>query len=59
MPIITTTKPDTKRPAPIFIVKLRPEAGCTDPIKAVRALLKTAMRRFGLRCLSAETTDEP
>lgn len=38
---------------PIFTIKLRPEPSVLDPIKALRALLKTALRRFGLRCISA------
>jgi hypothetical protein len=36
---------------PTFIIHLRPEPRI-DAIKAVRWLLKTALRRFGLRCTS-------
>jgi len=46
---------------PIFIVHLRPEPGVDDPIRALRLLLKTALRRYGMRCLNAvahaETTE--
>jgi hypothetical protein len=41
---------DTGRP--IFIAKFRAEPGVADPIKALRAMLKAALRRFGLRCVS-------
>jgi hypothetical protein len=36
---------------PTFVVHLRPEADCTDPIKALRELLKRALRNWGLRCI--------
>jgi hypothetical protein len=35
----------------IFIIKLRPTPDCTDPIKALRELLKRALRSWGLRCI--------
>jgi hypothetical protein len=35
----------------IFIVELRAEPDCTDPIKALRELLKRALRSWGLRCV--------
>ena len=38
---------------PVYQLLLRPEPG-VDDIRAVRALLKTALRRFGLRCVSIE-----
>jgi hypothetical protein len=37
---------------PVFVLRLRPEPGVIDPARALRALLKTALRRFGLRCMS-------
>lgn len=37
---------------PIFTVRLRPEAHVDDPIRALRAFLKAALRRFGLRAIS-------
>ena len=37
---------------PIFLIRVRPEPG-VDPIRALRALLKTMLRRFGLRALEA------
>jgi hypothetical protein len=38
---------------PVFVVKLRPEPH-VDGVRALRALLKTSLRRFGLRCVAAE-----
>jgi hypothetical protein len=34
-----------------FVVTLRPESHCHDPIKALRATLKRALRLDGLRCI--------
>jgi hypothetical protein len=39
-------------PATVFVIKLQAGPG-TDSIRALRALLKILLRRFGLRCLSA------
>jgi hypothetical protein len=44
----------TVRERPTFIVELRPEPKVDDPVRALRALLKTALRRFKLRCVSVE-----
>ena len=33
-----------------FVVHLRPEKHCLDPIRALRATLKNALRSHGLRC---------
>jgi hypothetical protein len=52
----TTAKPAADRP--IFILELRPEPGCVDPVRALRALLKLALRRLGLRCVSAHESTE-
>jgi hypothetical protein len=41
-----------------LILRLRPEPG-TDPDKAIRGLLKMALRRFGLRCIGLEREDPP
>jgi hypothetical protein len=49
-PMTATTKPITK-PRPSFVLELRPEPG-VDPVLALRSLLKAALRRFGLRCVS-------
>lgn len=35
----------------IFVLRLRAEPHLTDPIKSLRALLKAALRRYGLRCV--------
>jgi hypothetical protein len=49
------------RDRPTFVVRLRPEPH-VDAIKALRALLKVALRRFGLRAVTIdariETEDE-
>jgi hypothetical protein len=50
-----TTKPVKDRPT--FTLELRPEPG-VDPVLALRALLKVALRRFGLRCVAARETLE-
>jgi len=42
----------TAKERPVFVLELRPEPG-VDPVSALRALLKVALRRFGLRCISA------
>jgi hypothetical protein len=41
-------------PRPIFVLRLRPERNCVDPIHALRALLKRMLRKYRLRCLSIE-----
>jgi hypothetical protein len=38
---------------PIFVVRVRAEPR-VDPIKALRAFLKVALRRFGLRAVSVD-----
>lgn len=40
----------------VYVVRLRPEGGMTedDATRSLRALLKCALRSYGLRCLSAE-----
>ena len=42
----------TRRLPRVFVIKLQTAPG-TDSIRALRALLKILLRRFGLRCLSA------
>lgn len=45
---------------PVYTVKFRAEPGA-DPIHALRALLKAALRRYRLRCIDVReqfTTDE-
>jgi len=42
---------------PTFTLELRPEPG-VDPVLALRALLKIALRRFGLRCVAARENQE-
>ena len=39
----------TKRPT--YSIVVRPEPGVVDPERALRALLKLLLRRFGLRCV--------
>ena len=51
-----TTPPTPTPPArPSFVITLRAEPTCSDPTKALRRLLKIALRRFGLRCTSIAT----
>ena len=38
-------------PRPVFLLRLQAERSCADPTKAVRHLLKLALRRFGLRAI--------
>ena len=42
---------------PTFILHFRPEAHCEDHIKALRATLKRALRDYGLRCTTIQTTN--
>ena len=37
-------------PRRVFVLCLVAKPG-TDPVRALRGLLKTALRRFGLRCI--------
>jgi hypothetical protein len=50
---MTTRKPDRGRqkPPPVFTLQLTALPN-VDAIRALRALLKVALRRFGLRALS-------
>ena len=43
---------------PTYIVAFRPELHVSDPVKSLRGLLKLALRRFGLRCISVHPADE-
>jgi hypothetical protein len=45
------------QPQRIFVVSLVTLPGC-DPILALRGLLKLALRRFKLRCISVEEKTE-
>ena len=36
-----------------YVLRVCPEAGVTDPIKALKVWLKAGLRRHGLRCVSA------
>jgi hypothetical protein len=49
-------KTDSKQDQPSFQLRLQAERRCADPIRALRALLKIALRRFGLRAVSVEET---
>jgi hypothetical protein len=50
---LTEPKPGSGR---VFTIKLRSAPHCTDPIKALRALLKLALRRFALRAVEVSET---
>ena len=43
---------------PVFVIKLRPEPG-VDAVRALRALLKSSLRHFGLRCVSLAAEQTP
>ncbi|MPZ36593.1 MAG: hypothetical protein GEU95_00790 [Rhizobiales bacterium] len=49
------TQADTR---PTYVVTLRPEPHCPDATRALRRLLKLALRRFGLRATSVEERSE-
>jgi hypothetical protein len=51
MTTASTTKSAAKE-RPVFTLRLRPEAHVAG-VPALRALLKVALRRYGLRCISA------
>ena len=51
-PNSTAARTAPARDRPTFVLELRPEPG-VDPVLALRALLKVALRRFGLRCVAA------
>jgi hypothetical protein len=42
---------------PTYILHLRPEPSCSDPIKALRAVLKRSLRDHQMKCTTIETTD--
>jgi hypothetical protein len=42
----------------IFVLRLVPKPG-VDGIKALRAVLKILLRRFGLRCISIKQDERP
>lgn len=35
---------------PVYVLRLRPEPGVVDPMKALGMAIKVLSRRFGLRC---------
>jgi hypothetical protein len=43
---------------PTFLLHLRPEPHVADPFRALRGLLKAALRRFGLRCTGCEISTQ-
>jgi hypothetical protein len=43
----------TRPQQPVFVLRVTPKRG-VDPIRSLRALLKTMSRRFGLRCVAVE-----
>jgi hypothetical protein len=51
MTAASTTKPAKDRPT-TFVITVRAQPR-VDPIRALRALLKIALRRLGLKCISA------
>jgi hypothetical protein len=43
----------TRERSAVFVVTFRPTVAGIDPIRALRAVLKFALRRFGLKAISA------
>jgi hypothetical protein len=43
----------------VFVLRLVPTPSTPDPVRSLRALLKLALRRFGLRCIDVEEIAEP
>jgi hypothetical protein len=41
-----------------YIVHLVPTPDCTDPVKALRELLKRALRSWGLRCVTLSEVNQ-
>jgi hypothetical protein len=49
---VRASQSDSRRP--IYTIELKPEPGVENPTRSLKALLKTALRRFGLRAVSVE-----
>jgi len=45
---------------PVYVLTVRPTPDATDPqgIRRLRAMLKSMLRRFGLRCVSVTPQDQ-
>jgi hypothetical protein len=43
---------------PQYLLRLRPEPHVDNPIRALRLALKLLLRKFGLRCVSAEEVQQ-
>jgi hypothetical protein len=56
IPSTIAAKPAASRPT--YTIVLRPEVDVDDPVRALRALLKTALRKFGLRAIEAHEDKE-
>ena len=54
---MTTTARSTAEDRPVFVLEMRAEPGI-DPVHALRATLKVALRRHGLRCIAASEKSE-
>jgi hypothetical protein len=50
---------NTRERSTAFVVVLKPTIAGIDGIRALRATLKFALRRFGLRCTSAREICDP
>jgi hypothetical protein len=48
-------RPSRNEQSPLIVLTLRPERD--DSVRGLRWLLKTALRRFGLRCISVREID--
>jgi hypothetical protein len=51
---LSNNESPSKKQLAAFVVTLRAESHVVDPVYALRRLLKTALRQYGLRALSVE-----
>jgi hypothetical protein len=49
----------TRERSTTFVVTLKPTIAGINPVRALAAVLKFALRRFGLRCTSAREICDP
>jgi hypothetical protein len=47
----TSNLAPSENQASTYLVRLRPEPHVINPIRALRSCLKSALRRYGLRCV--------
>jgi hypothetical protein len=50
---------NTREQSTVFVVTLKPTIAGIDSIRALRAVLKFSLRRFGLKCVDAREIQSP